>query len=117
MRDSLTSTLDARCAELAARDGELAASILKEAVRIPADYVDRPEEAGGDPSCGLSNHEKPRLEYLKKTIIEIGAVRDPGHVGYDTYGNLVWTVDDPDDGIPAADKKIILFDGVEFGVE
>jgi acetylornithine deacetylase/succinyl-diaminopimelate desuccinylase-like protein len=111
MKKSLTSNLDARVAELAARDRELASSILKEVVRIPHDYVDRPEEEGGDPLCGLSNHEKPRLDFLKKTIIEIGAVRDPGDVGYDTYGNLVWTVDDLSDGVPGAEKTIILFDG------
>ena len=66
------STLDARVAELAARDLPLARQILAEAIRIPADYVDRPVDEGGDPLCGLSNHEGPRLEYLRRMIVEIG---------------------------------------------
>ena len=98
-------SLDTRVAELAARDRPLAASILKEAIRIPADHVDR------DPRCGLSNHEKPRLDYLLKTIVGIGAVRRPEDAGFDAYGNLVWTVDDPADGVPARDKRVIWLDG------
>ena len=105
------SELDTRVAELAARCRPLAATILREVIRIPADYVDRPKDAGGDPSCGLSNHEKPRLEYLKRMIVEIGAVRRPEDVGYDGYGNLVWTVEDPADGIPPKDKRVVYFDG------
>ena len=105
------SDLDARVAELAARYRPLAATILREVIRIPADYVDRPRDAGGDPSCGLSNHEKPRLEYLKRMIIEIGAVRRPEDVGYDGYGNLVWTLEDPGDGIPESEKRVVYFDG------
>jgi putative selenium metabolism hydrolase len=105
------SDLDARVAELAALYRPLAATILKEVIRIPADYVDRPRDAGGDPSCGLSNHEKPRLEYLKRMIVKIGAVRRPEDVGYDGYGNLVWTLEDPGDGIPESEKRVIYFDG------
>ena len=77
----------------------LARDILRECIRIPADYVDRPVDEGGDPACGLSNHEGPRLEFLKQTIIDIGAVRHPDDVWFDDYGNLVWTVSDPEDGI------------------
>ena len=44
------SELDTRVAELAARYRPLAAEILREVIRIPADYVDRPKDAGGDPS-------------------------------------------------------------------
>jgi acetylornithine deacetylase/succinyl-diaminopimelate desuccinylase-like protein len=80
-------------------------------IRIPADLVDLPTDDGGDPSCGLSNHEGPRLEYLRRRIVEIGAVRSPDDVGFDGYGNLVWTVADPYDGIAAADKKVIYLDG------
>ncbi len=111
MKQATGTNLDARAAELAARDRELAVAILKEAVRIPHDYVDRPAKEGGDPSCGLSNHESPRLEYLKRRIVEIKAVRDAKDVGYDTFGNLVWTVEDPDDGVPRAEKRVIYFDG------
>ena len=77
--------LDRRVAELATEYLPLAASILRECIRIPADYVDRPVDEGGDPLCGLSNHEGPRLEYLKQTIIDIGAVRTPDDVGFDDY--------------------------------
>jgi putative selenium metabolism hydrolase len=104
-------SLDSRILELAAKYRPLAVEILKEAVRIPADYVDRPIEQGGDPLCGLSNHEGPRLEYLKRRIIEIGAVARPEHVGFDGFGNLVWTAQDPDDGIAPAEKAVIWFDG------
>ncbi len=104
-------TLDARANELAKKYLPLAAELLKEAIRIPADYVDRPVEEGGDPLCGLSNHEGPRLEYLKRRIVEIDAVASPEDVWFDEYGNLVWTVSDPDDGIDPADKKVIYFDG------
>ena len=44
-------------------------------------------------------------------IVEIGAVRRPEDVGFDAFGNLVWTVEDPADGIPATDKRVIYFDG------
>ncbi len=103
--------LDIRIAELSEQYLPLAADILRECIRIPADYVDRPVEEGGDPSCGLSNHEGPRLEYLRRTIVEIGAVRDPADVWFDDYGNLVWTVTDPGDGIPPAEKRVVYFDG------
>jgi putative selenium metabolism hydrolase len=105
------SNLDARVAELAAKYLPLAAEILKEAIRIPADYVEKPADKGGDPACGTSNHEQPRLEYLKKRIVEIKAVRRPEDVFFDDFGNLVWWVDDPADGIPAAQKKVVYIDG------
>ncbi len=105
------AALDAAIAELAARYRPLAVAILKEAIRIPADYVDRAPEQGGDPECGLSNHEAPRLEYLRKAIVEIGAVRRPQDAGYDEFGNLAWTAEDPGDGVPAASKRIIYLDG------
>ena len=41
--------LDSRVAELAQRHLPLAAAILREAIRTPADHVDRkPDEGGGD---------------------------------------------------------------------
>ncbi len=105
------SSLDARTAELSARYLPLAAEILRECIRIPADYVDRAVDDGGDPECGLSNHEGPRLEYLRDKIVEIGAVRSASDVDFDAYGNLVWSVEDPGDGIPRAEKKVVYFDG------
>jgi len=87
-------TIDERIAQLARQYRPLAIEILKEAIRIPADYVDKPVDTGGDPFCGLSNHEGPRLEYLRAKIIEIGAVARPDDVYFDEFGNLVWIVYD-----------------------
>jgi putative selenium metabolism hydrolase len=105
------SNLDARVAELAAKYRPLATEMLAEVIRIPADFVDRGVDQGGDPLCGLSNHEFPRLEYLRRKIIEIKAVRKPEDVWFDDFGNLVWVVEDLDDGIPAEQKKVIYLDG------
>lgn len=105
------TALDARIAHLAARDLPLAVRILREAIRIPADYVDRPVEQGGDPACGLSNHEGPRLEFLKRTLVEIGGVRNPADVDYDAFGNLVWEIEDPGDGAPRERKRVVVWDG------
>lgn len=103
--------LDRRVGELSERYLPLAVDILREVIRIPADHVDRPVDEDGDPSCGLSNHEGPRLDHLRRRIIEIGAVRSPDDVGFDRFGNLVWTVSDPGDGIPDSAKKVIYLDG------
>ena len=105
------SNLDIRVAELAAKYRTLATEMLREVIRIPADYVGKSVDQGGDPLCGLSNHEFPRLEYLRKKIIEIKAVRSPEDVFFDDFGNLVWVLQDPSDGIPAAQKKVIYLDG------
>jgi len=105
------SSLDDSIAALAARYLSLAARILAEAIRIPADHVDRPLEDGGDPLCGLSNHEGPRLAYLKRTVVELGAVRSAQDVDFDAYGNLVWSLQDETDGIPAHDKRVVYLDG------
>ena len=98
-------SLDEKVAKLAAEYRSLGAKILAEVVRIPADHVKT------DPSSGLSNHEGPRLEYLKKTIVEIGAVRRPEDVFFDDFGNLVWTLEDESDGIPRSEKRVIYLDG------
>ncbi|TPW10858.1 MAG: Clan MH, family M20, peptidase T-like metallopeptidase, partial [bacterium] len=89
----------------------LAVEILAEAIRIPADYVDRPAAQGGDPQCGLSNHEGPRLEYLKKKLVEIGGVARPEHVRFDPFGNLRWTLKDETDGLADNEKTVIYWDG------
>jgi putative selenium metabolism hydrolase len=104
-------SLDSRVGELADKYLPLAASLLKEVIRIPADYVDKDLDAGGDPQCGLSNHEGPRLEYLKKRIVEIDAVSKEEDVFVDEFGNLVWTVENPNDGIPRDAKCVVYFDG------
>src|SRR5262245_55085768 len=100
-------SLHEKIARLAGEYRPLAVSILKEAVRIPADYVDRPPEQGGDPLCGLSNHEGPRLEFMMRTIVEIGAVARPEDVRFDEFGNLRWKLEDPSDGIAPDEKKVI----------
>ncbi|GKT35904.1 Clan MH, family M20, peptidase T-like metallopeptidase [Aduncisulcus paluster] len=97
--------IDDKIAELAAKYNPLAVEILKECIRIPEDHYKE------DPECGMSNHEGPRLEYLKKKIVEIGAVEKPEDVWFDEYGNIVWTVQDHDDGFPVEKKKVIMFDG------
>ncbi|GMV42680.1 MAG: hypothetical protein AMXMBFR64_43960 [Myxococcales bacterium] len=107
----METNLEARVAELAREYLPIAVQLLKDVIRIPADYVDRPVEAGGDPSCGLSNHEGPRLELLRRRIIELGAVDSPDDVGFDRYGNLWWKVEDPDDGVAPADKTVVWLDG------
>jgi putative selenium metabolism hydrolase len=105
------SSLDVRVAELAARDRSLAGRILAEAIRIPADYVDKAEDQGGDRLCGLSNHEAPRLAFLRRAIVECGAVRRPEDVSFDAFGNLVWVVQDDTDGVAPRDKKVVYMDG------
>jgi len=103
--------LDARIASAAARDLPLAAAILREAIRIPADHVDRPLAQGGDPLCGTSNHEGPRLEYLRRAILEAGAVAHEDDVGFDAFGNLNWVLEDRGDGVPHQEKRVIYLDG------
>lgn len=98
-------TLADRAAALAARDLPLAAALLAEVVRIPADHLD------ADPRCGTSNHEAPRLRLLRERIVALGAVDDPGDVGFDDFGNLWWSVSDPTDGVPAEDRLLVVLDG------
>jgi putative selenium metabolism hydrolase len=108
---STPSTLDSRVAELAERYLPLAVSVLKEAIRIPADEVDRPVDSGGDPRSGLSNHEGARLTFLRDTIIDVQAVRHADDVWFDDFGNLVWVVRDPFDGVAPEHQRVIYFDG------
>jgi putative selenium metabolism hydrolase len=105
------STLDRKVAELAERYLPLAVGILREAIRIPDDVVGLPVDEGGDPRAGLSNHEGGRLQFLRDTIIDIQAVRHADDVWFDDYGNLVWVVRDPFDGIAPEHQRIIYFDG------
>ncbi len=98
-------SLDERILELARESLPLATELLREAIRLPADHVD------DDPSCGLSNHEGPRLEYLRSKIIELGCVDSPDDVGFDAFGNLLWTLHDPDDGVAPEDRTVVAFDG------
>ncbi len=110
------SALDAKIAAQAADLLPLAARILREAIRIPADHVRGPGAAharrgAGDPDSGLSNHEGPRIEYLRRALLEIGGVRGPRDVEIDAFGNLHWILDDPTDGVPADTKRVIYWDG------
>jgi putative selenium metabolism hydrolase len=108
---SPATALDARIAALAARDLPLAVQVLKDAIRIPADVVSTPVEQGGDPQCGLSNHEGPRIEFLRRTLLGIGAVASAEDVGVDAFGNLYWTLEDETDGVARDAKKVIYLDG------
>jgi putative selenium metabolism hydrolase len=103
--------LDVKVAELAERYLPLAVGILREAIRIPADVVDLPADEGGDPRAGLSNHEAARLQFLRDTIVDVQAVRHADDVWFDDYGNLVWVVRDPFDGVAPEHQRIIYFDG------
>ena len=105
VKTETTTKLDERTAALARQYRPLAIRILREAIRIPADHLE------SDPRCGLSGHEKPRLDYLYKTILEIGAVERPEDAGFDAFGDLVWSVEDRTDGIPSAEKVVIMLDG------
>ena len=105
------SELGARAAALAARDLPLALAVLREAIRIPDDFVGRRPEDGGDPDCGIRNHEGPRLEYLRRAVVEMGAAADAREVEIDDFGNLVWSLEDRADGVPRAAKRVVVFDG------
>ena len=105
------TNLDTRIAELAAEYLPLASEMLREVIRIPADYVDKPLDQGGDPACGTSNHEFPRIDYLRRKLVEIKAVRRDEDAFFDEFGNLVWFVEDPNDGIDPSQKKVIYIDG------
>lgn len=104
-------TLDRRVAELAERYRPLAAAILREAIRIPADVVDLAPDDGGDPHAGLSNHEGHRLRFLRNTIIDVQAVRHADDVWFDHFGNLVWVVRDPFDGVAPEHQTVVYLDG------
>jgi putative selenium metabolism hydrolase len=44
-------------------------------------------------------------------IISERCVESPEDVFYDEFGNLVWVVQDKEDGVPADKKRVIYFDG------
>lgn len=107
----VAADLDRRVAELAERYRPLAVGILREAMRVPADEVDLAADAGGDPQSGLSNHEGRRLQFLRDTIVDVGAVQHADDVAIDAFGNLVWTVTDPFDEVPPEHKRVVYLDG------
>ena len=61
--------MDQKISKLAQEYRPLAVEILKEAIRIPADYVDKPPEEGGDPECGSAMERGATLdiEYANAT--------------------------------------------------
>jgi hypothetical protein len=111
MTPAQAEALEERIGALAVASLPLAVALLREAIRVPEDFVDRSPEQGGDPNCGTSNHEGPRIEFLRRALVEHGAVRRPEDAEFDAFGNLVWTLEDPSDGIPRADKRVIYWDG------
>ncbi|MDO9173940.1 MAG: M20/M25/M40 family metallo-hydrolase, partial [Actinomycetota bacterium] len=52
-----------------------------------------------------------RLEFLRGAIIDVAAVRHADDVWFDDYGNLVWVVRDPFDGVAPEHQRVIYFDG------
>ena len=79
-----------------------AVATLREAVRIPVD---------GESSSGTSNHEGPRVDYLRQRLLDIGAVDTAEDLGVDEYGNLWWKVEDREDGIPPGERLVVYLDG------
>ncbi|KAH7817510.1 putative M20/M25/M40 family metallo-hydrolase [Monocercomonoides exilis] len=107
----MATPLDKKISALAEKYTPLAREILAECIRIPADYVDKSPAEGGDPRCGLSNHEYPRIKYMMDMIIKHGAVEKPEDVCFDGFGNLSWVVEDKEDSTPRDKKKVVYFDG------
>ena len=97
--------LDKKITELAKKYQEDAIKLLAEVVRIPADHYAK------DPMCGTSNHEGPRLELLKKRIVELKAVSKPEDVFFDEFGSICWFVTDDKDDTPIEKRKCIYMDG------
>ena len=98
------SVLDKRIHELAIHHSRDAAQLLRELIAFPEDHVPT------DPLCGTSSHEKPRLDFLKQRIIDLGAVMSKTDIDFDDFGNLVWHVSDPQDLVPLNDRKVVYLD-------
>jgi len=99
------SELDRKIHELSQKYYPEAIELLREIVRLPADFYDK------DPFCGTSNHEGPRLQYLMKRIVEIGAVEKAEDVRIDAFGSIVWTVTDSNDETPLDKRRVVYYDG------
>lgn len=97
--------LDRKIVELAQEYVPYAIDLIQNLIRVPVDHFQE------DPLSGTSNHETARLDYLKQYIIDKTAVENPEDVFYDEYGNLIWTVRDPEDPTPVDDLKVIYLDG------
>ncbi|MEJ2084469.1 MAG: M20/M25/M40 family metallo-hydrolase [Acidobacteriota bacterium] len=103
--------LESRVRELAAELLPAAIETLTMAVRIPDEYIRLDVDQGGDVLCGTSNHEGPRIEYLLRRLLEVGAVETASDAGIDEFGNLWWKVEDPADGVAPENKTVIYLDG------
>ena len=93
--------LDHRIHELSQKYLPEAVELLKELIRMPVDSLEE------DPSSGLSGHERARVEFLQKKIIEIGAVSTQNDISVDEFGQLTWRVIDRDDTTPLKERKTI----------
>jgi acetylornithine deacetylase/succinyl-diaminopimelate desuccinylase-like protein len=96
--------LDEQIATLSQQHAPLAVQLLSELIRLPESNL------ATDPHCGESNHESPRLEYLKQQIEHLGAVLDPRDIVIDDFGTLIWHVTDPEDTLPLNDRRVIYLD-------
>ncbi|GCA64291.1 hypothetical protein KIPB_013848, partial [Kipferlia bialata] len=98
-------SLDAKIAALAEKYLPLASEWLMEAIRIPADTYEQ------DPNSGMSNHEGPRLHYLMDQIRKHKCVVEHDDVWFDEFGNICWYIEDKEEEMPSAEKKVVYFDG------
>ena len=80
--------LDASIASAAARDLPLAASILREAVRIPADHVDRPARRRWRSALRHQQPRGPAPAVPARRLVEAGGRHNEDDVGFDAFGNL-----------------------------
>ena len=74
-------------------------SILEKAIRIPPTTWTEPATpaATRGPVCRTTSERG--CTFLRDTIVECRAVRHADDVWFDDYGNLVWVVSDPFDGV------------------
>lgn len=78
-----------------------AVELLKELIRMPLDSLEE------DPASGTTGHERARIEFLQRKIIDLGAAPTPNDVSIDEFGNLVWRVIDRDDATPLRDRRTV----------
>jgi hypothetical protein len=102
---SSSHPLDAAISAFARKYAADAVPLFLKLVRLPVQYLT------DDRRCGMTDHEAPRVHFLKQKIEELESVLDPNAIRIDEFGSLIWTVTDPDDTTPINDRKVISLDG------